>query len=63
MNNNNFGKSFMSQHNCEICHNNATHYVTYKEFFAYLCDSKECNYKFNLKAKIFTTTIEIKTGE
>lgn len=59
----NLGKSFMAQHNCQYCHQEAKHYVMYKEFFSYLCDKKECDYKWRLVTGIFKTNIEINTGE
>ena len=57
------GKSFMSQHNCQYCHQEATHYVMYKEFFSFLCDKKQCNHIFDIKHGIFKTNFEIKQGE
>ena len=57
----NFGKSFMAQHNCQYCHQEATHYVMYKDFYSYLCNKKECSHIFDVKAGIFKTNFEIET--
>jgi len=61
----NVGKSFMEQHNCKICHGQAKHYVDYKNVFAFLCDKRECNFKFEIQSGIFKTEIELnqKVGE
>lgn len=57
-------KSFMEQHNCKYCHKTASHYVTYKDFFAFLCSSKECSHKFDIESGIFITNLDIpNTGE
>jgi hypothetical protein len=57
----NLGKSFMEQHNCKYCHKTASHYVTYKESFAFLCSLKECSHKFDIQTGFFETGLEIKT--
>lgn len=57
-------KTFMEQHNCKYCHRTASHYVTYKEFFAFLCSAKECNHKFDIETGIFQIVFPLpKTGE
>jgi cytochrome c551/c552 len=52
-------KSFFEKYRCEFCHQSATHYITYKDSHAYLCDKKECDYKYRVKSGIFITGLSI----
>lgn len=49
----------MAQHNCQICHKEATHYLMYRDLFSFLCNSKICDYKWQIKSGIFKTDFEI----
>lgn len=44
---------YFAKFKCEFCKKLATHYVTYKEFHTYLCNSKDCDLKFKVKTGIF----------
>jgi hypothetical protein len=50
---------YFENQKCKICHCEAKHYVTFRNEWAYLCNKKECNYKFDLEAKIFEPEIAI----
>ena len=51
---------FMAQHKCKECHQEATKYSTYNKEFAFLCNSKKCDYKFLVACGYFQTGIDIK---
>jgi hypothetical protein len=46
-------RPFFERFKCEFCHKTATHYVTYKEFHSYLCNSQDCELKFKIRSEIF----------